>query len=401
MTGPYLAKNRLLLLALASVDSLLRVRRLRRQSILPVSPRRVLLALGGHLGDAVVATAAIEHLHRELPHAEIGVVLPTWSRIVLEGDPRLRWLHSIDHWKFNREQGGRVARWRRYRATSAKALSEIRRVQYDVAVDLYGYFPNMSLALWRAGIPVRLGFVSGGFGDFYTHPVPWEDDLKHVAERQVELVGRLAPARAAVTPLRYSLPAPGDDVTRRDAVSAANLREPYIVLHMGSGAEERQWPAESWQAVASRLAGDGHFLVFTGRGPRERAAIAAAMQELPNAKSLCDHLQWPDFVDVIRRARLVLTVETAAAHVAAATDTPCVALWSGITSAHHWGPLGSSVSVLTHRTPCAPCFRSRGCTNMSCVRDLTVPDVLSAMRHALESARPPAPASRLDAAVAR
>jgi ADP-heptose:LPS heptosyltransferase len=405
MTGPYLAKNRVLLLALRSCDAVLGVLRPARQGPLPASPRRILLALGGHLGDAVVATAAIEHLRRALPESEIGIVLPSWSRAVLERDDRLHWLHTIDHWKSNRASASWISRWRRYRASRRNALAEIRSVGYDVAVDLYAYFPNMALALWRSGIPVRLGFASGGLGPLYTHVVPWQDDLQHVAERQVALVARLAPARPVATVLRYSLPedAPVGEAGQHAAQQRASnglTEAAYTVVHMGSGAGERQWPARCWKELATRLAEEGHILVFTGRGRQEATAIASITDALPGALNLCDRLEWNDLVEVIRRARLVLTVETAAAHVAAATETPCVALWSGITSAHHWGPLGSSVSLVAHHPPCAPCFRSHGCAQMTCIQDVTVTDVLSAVQRTLMSSPSVSLAARRNAEVA-
>lgn len=390
MTGRYLAKNPWLVHSLRVCDAVLRILRPAAAPALPASPRRVLVALGGHLGDAVVATAAIEHLRRSLPESEIGVVLPSWSRAPLEGDPRIRWLHSIDHWKSNRASTGRFARWRRYRVTLRQALAEIRDVRYDVAVDLYAYFPNMSLALWRTGIPVRVGFTSGGLGALYTHPVAWEDDLRHVGEHQVDLVTRLASTARPDTPLRYSLHGPsGNDAATADAdrVLAAHgiTGAPYVLVHMGSGAPERRWPTEAWKALARKLADDGHLLVFTGRGPEEAAAVGAAVEGLPRAINLCDRLSWTQFVHAVRRAEAVVTVETVAAHVAAATDTPCVALWSGTTSRHHWGPAGSSVSLVMQPTTCAPCFRSRGCADMTCIRDLSASDVHAAVQRMLSA----------------
>jgi ADP-heptose:LPS heptosyltransferase len=390
MTGPYLASNPLLVNGLRACDALLRLLRTSSPSSpLKSPPRRILLALGGHLGDAVVATAAIEYLRRSMPDAELGVVLPSWSRAALEGDPRIRWLHSIDHWKANRTARGWFARWNHYRGTLRRALREVREVRYDVAVDLYGYFPNMALALWRTGIPVRVGFTSGGLGPLYSHPVAWVDDLSHVAARQVDLVSRIAPKGREQVPLRYALHVPTDSAAFLDAdrlaASHGLTTSPYILVHMGSGAHERKWPTEAWKRLARRLVEDGHTLLFTGRGPEEAATIAAVSEGLPRAINLCDRLTWSQFVHAIQGAEAVVTVETAAAHVASAVDTPCIAIWSGITSRHHWGPIGRSVSLVTHSTSCAPCFRSHGCAAMSCIRELTVTDVYAAVQRMLSS----------------
>lgn len=382
--GRYLASNPRLLAFLSASDAILGAFRRTHSTPIPRAPKRVLLALGGHLGDAVIATATIEYLHHALPGTRFGIVLPSWSRIVLEGDPRLRWIHTVDHWKSNRTSASRLARWRRYRATRREALREIRDVHYDAALDLYGYFPNMALLLSRSGIPVRLGFTSGGFGPLYTHASPWTDDLRHVAQRQVELAATLAgdPELPAVS--RYSLLAAERDHRAGERVDALLRKQQlvkgaYVVLHAGTGAVEREWPAAQWRELSARLVAEGLQLVFTGRGERENALIHEVAEGIPGVLSLGDQLDWPEFVQVIRGARLVITVETAAAHVAAAVGTPCLAIWSGITSSRHWGPLGKRTILLTHPVPCGPCFRNYGCEAMTCVRSVSPDGVMTAV----------------------
>ena len=91
-------------------------------------PRRVLLALGGHLGDVVIGSALIPRIRATLPTAEIGVLVGSWARPVLDGHPDVRWLHFYDHWKLNRADRGLAARARRHLVTRGKALAEIEAV---------------------------------------------------------------------------------------------------------------------------------------------------------------------------------------------------------------------------------------------------------------------------------
>ena len=387
----YLASNPRLIALLAAGDALLRI--VRRQVTIPIptAPRRVLLAVGGHLGDAVIATAAIEHLRRCLPDADIGVAMPSWSRVVLEGDPRLRWIHVIDHWKPSRSGGGRLARWRQYNATRRRALREIRAVGYDVAVDLYGYFPNMAFTLSQSMIPVRLGFASGGLGPLYTHAFPWGDDLRQVGERQVELVSMLASSGGAVRPIRYALPETSHGRAASGHVAAILLerkleRGAYIVIHPGTGAARREWAVAEWRNLAHQLAAEGHRLVFTGRGVREASVLKEITSGVVGATNLCDALDWHELVEVIRHARLVISVETATAHVAAAVDTPCVALWTNTINGQFWRPVGSHVTLVmapsTARalsTAEAPAFTA----NMLTVRDIAPREVLDAVHDML------------------
>ncbi len=383
LRGRYLVRNRPWNAFLHVTDRMLaRVVRHRKASV--GTPRRVLLAVGGHLGDALIATSAIAHVRRAFPGAEIGMLLGSWAKLAIEGHPDLRWIHTIDQWKMNRTGRSLVGKWMHDRASRRRALHEIRAVGYDVAIDLYVYYPNVSALLWRAGVPVRVGYTSGGYGSLYTHPVEWTDGNRHAADDHMALLRVLAPdlAGAEAPPLYHVPPVPAS--ARERAESA--LREAgvspgeYVVVHMTAGSPLREWPREKWRQLAERLTAEGHELVFTGSGALQEEAAAEVSRGLPRCTNLSGRLGWHEFVHALACAQLVICVETVAAHIAAASGTPCVALWTGITRLTQWRPLGAASTVLINPVPCAPCFRSRGCAAMSCVRDVGVETVLEAVR---------------------
>jgi ADP-heptose:LPS heptosyltransferase len=383
LRGRYLVKNLGRNAFLGVTDRLLAAVARSEVTPLPAEPRRVLLAVGGHLGDAVIATSAIALVKRAFPAAEIGIVLGSWARTAVEGHADLRWIHTVDHWKVNRSRTSIATRWIHDRRSRRRALREIRAVRYDVAVDLYMYYPNMAGLLWRAGIPVRIGYTSGGYGPLYTHPVDWSDGEQHTAEQQASLLRVLAPGLAAAAGLAYHIPEVptaardrAEDVLRDAEVALGQ----YLVLHMASGSPMREWPREKWRELAAQLAADGHHLVFTGTGDPQRQAADDVARGLPRCANLCGQLGWHEFIHVVKSAELVVCVETVASHIAAAVGTPCVALWTGVARLSHWRPFGAESVVLTNPVPCAPCYRGRGCATMSCVRDLTVDTVLEAVR---------------------
>jgi lipopolysaccharide heptosyltransferase II len=338
LRGRYLVRNRLWNAHLRVADSVLSTV-VRSSRAAGREPRRVLLAVGGHLGDAVIATSAIALLRRALPAAEIGVVLGSWARVAVEGHSELRWIHTVDHWKINRSGASLAKRWLHDRRTRRQALREIRAVGYDAAVDLDIYYPNMAGLLWRAGIPVRIGYTSGGYGPLYTDPVDWSDGELHTTEQQALLLRRLAPALGDTAALSYHVPEVPFAARHRaeSALRAAGVAAgDYLVVHMGSGSPLREWPREKWRDLAERLTADGHCLVFTGSGDPQRQAADDVIRGLRQCTNLCEHLGWHEFIHVVKCAKVVVCVETVASHVASAVGTPCVALWTGITRLSHW-----------------------------------------------------------------
>lgn len=377
MRGRYLVQNRLLYTALSGVDALLKLTAAGpRVTDVRSSSRRVLLALGGHLGDVVIASGLIPRIRGAWPDAEIGVLLGSWAGPVLAGHADVRWVHHFDHWKLNRSARAASSRARGHVETRRKALREIRRVGYDTAIDCYPYFPNSIPLLHQAGIPVRVGYSSGGFAPLLTHALEWQDDARHMGEHHRDLLELVGIASRDVQSNRYSMapwpPPPQKLVTE---VSGG----PYSVVHMGSGLALKEWPRERWKELATKLRAGGRTLVFTGSGALQEQAARLLTTEVPGCHNFCNRLDWKEFVATLADAEVVVTVDSVAGHLAAAVGTPVVVLMTGMNRIEQWRPLGERVVTVTNVVPCAPCFRSQGCAGMECVREITVDQVLEAM----------------------
>ena len=380
LRGRYLVQNRAWNTALQLTDAVLaRVAHATHASIV-APPRRILVAVGGQLGDAVIATGVLPVLAGLFPSAELGMLLPSWSRAVVTGHPLLARTHHADHWKLSRTPAGRLRKWSAYRTSAAAAVRELRAENYDVAIDLYAYYPNSSWLLWRAGIPVRVGYTSGGCGPLYTRAIDWSASLGHTARQHLRLVHEIAPAHTAT---RIAESAPRYDLPPLQELAIARARElvggRYVVVHPGTGDPKKAWPLEQWRALIARLAQRGDRVVLTGAGDRERSVADTLVHSGANVLNLVGALDWPTFRVVLANAAAAIGPDSVAMHVAAAEGTPAVVLMAAISDPAQWRPLGDRVAALTHAVPCAPCFRKDGCAEMTCVREVSVDETLAAL----------------------
>jgi ADP-heptose:LPS heptosyltransferase len=380
LRGRYLVKNPAWNAWLRANDYLLELLPAPPNGRTPESPKRVLLAVGGQLGDAVIATAILPPLRSAFPGVEIGVLCGSWSRVIFSNHPAIARVHTIDHWKLDRSARPLPARWLVARRTTTSAIAEIRGSNYDVAIDLSAHYPNSARVLWRAGVPFRAGFTSGGDGPLYTHPLSWTPG-RHVAEDHLALVRSILPQVSPATALRYDVPAPPNDAAAAVERSLARVGvagSRYVVVHVGAGLARKEWPLDTWRIVVRKLVASGVRVVLTGAGKRQAALTRALSEGIGGVVDLCDQLVWDEFRWLLSRARLVISVDTVAMHLAAAANTPCVALMTAMDDPWRWRPLGDRVTLLTTPVPCAPCYRSRGCASMSCIREITPENVLAA-----------------------
>ena len=93
-----------------------------------------------------------------------------------------------------------------------------------------------------------------------------------------------------------------------------------------------------------------------------------------------------DYVEIARRARLVVAADTGPLHLACAVGAPVVALF-GPTDPARNGPFAAEDVVIRRMPPCAPCY-SRSCLRHAGVMDgIAVAEVLAAAERRLARAR--------------
>ncbi|MFD1467029.1 glycosyltransferase family 9 protein [Hymenobacter caeli] len=125
-------------------------------------------------------------------------------------------------------------------------------------------------------------------------------------------------------PLR--LPAPGP--------AAAAPAPPYIVLFPGASARQKRWPARAFAELARELHaryGPHYRLVLAGSpadGAHARRIAQAAGPAVP-LDNRCGQTDLPGLAALVAGARLLVSNDTVAAHLAAQAGTPCLVLLMG------------------------------------------------------------------------
>ena len=386
MRGRYCRRHRLLNLAMQIVDVLLRVCfpfRRRGGAIAP--PRRLLISNLAHLGDLVTATSILPALKSAFPECRIGFLAGSWARPVLQDHPLVDDTHILDHWAANRAAVPRWEKMRQYFRTRRQALREVRAAGYDAALDLSWNLPNTLPFLWQARIPTRIGYGSSGFGPLATHCLEFDARPLPVFARYLALVREL-PVESKDTTLAV-MNLPPVSAADREALDRElqQYRNDYLVLHVGAGLGLNAWPQPRWRNLVEKLVRENKRLIFTGSGTRDAALIEEVIHGLEGCVNLCGRLSWSGFVAAISQARLLICVDTVAAHIAGAVGTPCAVIVAG-RNPYLWHIPSKDCQVVTLPVPCSSCHRGLGCAGMECIRMVEAEQVYQAACILLESA---------------
>ena len=142
---------------------------------------------------------------------------------------------------------------------------------------------------------------------------------------------------------------PKETVTAADALlRTAEAGDDFVCFHPGSARAEKFWEAERWAEALDRCAEEtGMTCVLTGGRSSVEQAQIAAIKNAARTKplDLSGQTTLLTLAALVRRARLLVTVDSAPMHFAAAWNTPQVVLF-GPTNPFHWHPRSGNALVL-------------------------------------------------------
>jgi predicted lipopolysaccharide heptosyltransferase III len=134
-------------------------------------------------------------------------------------------------------------------------------------------------------------------------------------------------------------------------LSRLKIKIPFVIFHPGSARKEKFWEAQRWAKVLDHWARErrGACVLTSGTAASEQAHIAEIKAHLQQpAVDLSGKIDLLTLTALIRKARLLVGVDSAPTHLAAAMGTPQVVLY-GPTNPLHWRPRFSPAVVLQGR----------------------------------------------------
>ena len=154
-------------------------------------------------------------------------------------------------------------------------------------------------------------------------------------------------------------------------------------MHPGAGWRFKCWTPAGYARVIEFFEEQwGLPVVLTGtRAAHEQELLAAVLKECRAAPvDLTGRLSLKELGALISKAHLFFGMDSAPMHLAAAVNTPAVALF-GPSGVFNWGPWGEGHLVIKQDWDCLPCGQD-GCGGSKisrCLMELTPEDVLARM----------------------
>ncbi len=220
-------------------------------------------------------------------------------------------------------------------------IEKLKTLRFDGAIIFTVYSQNplpSAMLAYMASIPLRLAYCRENPYGLLTDWIPDKEPysfVQHQVKRDLNLVRHIGTItneehlslhfdEKALATVKTKLQSAGVDVNR-----------PWIIMHPGVSEIKREYPFELWVETAKRFhQHTGKQILITGSANEKLLADNITQAADEGMFSVAGLFSIEEFISLIAHTQLVISVNTATVHIAAATNTPSVVLYA-LTNPQH------------------------------------------------------------------
>ena len=328
------------------------------------APRDWLVVRLSALGDVVLTTGVLEHLHRTLGWRFHFLTRAAFAPVLLH-NPVVEKITVPD------EKTLAGVGW----LTAANRLANLYRGWG--LLDLHGTLRSRALRLFWSG-PVagypKFSLDRRLHGATKLQGPRLRLEAMNVPQRYARAVLDTAPDASELRPVIHLADEERAWAEAKLAEVGVTSDAPLAVLHPYATHTGKQWPEEHWPALAEALEAAGWQWLVVGKSKTRIFDHERDLSDRTNIRQTCALLE---------KATALVTGDSGPMHLGTAVNTPVVALFGPTTRAWGFFPTGERDTVLERDLPCRPCHvhgGRGGCRHgEACMRDISVDEVLAAV----------------------
>lgn len=314
--------------------------------------KTILFLTLSNLGDIILTTPVLEKLHEEFPQAKIDVITGSPGESIFKAHPAVRDV---------------LLRKRRQNLLErTRELFDFRKKKYDMVVDLKNtLIPYLAGAKYHTGLSL----------------------FRTLCHKKDEHLAKLkAFGIDSFSGSRFFLPVKEEEKRQIDELlERVSVTGKMVVINPGAKSHLKRWEARKYAELSDRLVSELGCKVFV-TGSENDLEVAEEFKSLVKnpAIDLCAKTSLGALAELMKRADLVITNDSAPLHAASAVNAPVVAVF-GPSNDKKYGPLSDKNIVVKPEKECRPCEKalcSRG-PAAGCIVDIDVEDVYSAAKELL------------------
>lgn len=314
------------------------------------NPKNILIFKVGNIGDIVCATPSFLAIRKAYPDAKITLLTSPGNRGMLGANELLQGVSYVDALVVYYADD--ISDFDKKRSF----LKKLKNEKYDLFIQIpddYAHFRTMVRNLFVAkliGVRAAFGFRVRTLLNIFKNVQVDYLFSKTEVENIFGVLQRYIPI-PAIPSFEFNIPNAARERIRALIIEKFGVGEKNIVIiNPGAKREANEWPVERFHEVARHLAQNdkAHIVVIGGPKDIEKAKIIEEGIPKSNFAIMAGELNLLETLELMKHAKLVLSNDTGAAHMAAAMGVPVVGIYNVRNVLGKWFPYGNH-KILYHR----------------------------------------------------
>ncbi len=301
----------------------------------PTQIKRILVVELLKIGDLLVITPALRALKETFKSATIDVLIAPEMNEILKGNKNINKILTDER-------------------SFSKLVEKIRRAQYDLGVLFHPGSFRMSLALLKGKIKYRVGCTTdvgilSGKGFFLNKKVKPRFVRQHKRDDSLAVVNSIKATTRNKDLEIYTTKKAERKVDAWLKRNNLNKSDNVVIIHAGSKHKKQRWIHERWAHLIESVSTEKNTkVIMTGTTEDQRIVQEILSQTKAPVVNAVGKTTFKEYVALIKRADLVITVDTSTTHIASALKKPVIVLF-GPTYPERWGPTGTKAVVIMNK----------------------------------------------------
>ena len=338
----------------------------------------ILIIAPNWIGDAVMTQPLLANLKEQYPETNIDVLASTWVAPIYRSCSEI---HEVIEAKFEHKQ----LQW----GLRKQLAKDLAAKKYQACFVLPNSFKS-ALIPWLANIPLRVGYR--GELRFGLINVALDNPSKvnrpPMVEHYLALSQLLNEEHSSLRTSNH-IPKLIVSPTAKQSVQAklqnAKIDQGHIYI-LCPGAEygpSKRWPISHFAQLAQRFIAsnpNNQIILLGSKGDHGLAQeIYSQAKQDGHIHNWCGDTSLDEAIALIGMSNAVISNDSGLMHIAAALETPQVAIF-GSSNPAHTPPLSEKAKVIWLNLPCSPCHK-RECPlgHLKCLNDILPEQVFATL----------------------
>ncbi|MDD3296477.1 MAG: glycosyltransferase family 9 protein [Candidatus Omnitrophica bacterium] len=384
MNNRYVYKNKICLILAYIIDFfgflLFKPLSFFKKSSAEIAIKKILVIELAHIGDVLAITPALNLLRKRFPKSFISVVVASWGKDVLVGNPDINEILIYDASWFNRTSKSAFSFFNTF-----KFIGLLRSKKFDMGLDLRGDIRSIIMMNF-SGIKKRVGYRFAGGAFMLTDIIPFDvarRQDKHQIGHNLDFIASInggLPHYECDKSMKIFFSEQDtsfiDELLKHNGIRKKDL---FVAIHPGAGLSIKCWPINNFSQLIDEILKRYAMKIVLIGGKHEM--VYSQVLSLSGKRKVVDLIgdtSINQLAVLLKRAALFIGGDSGVMHIASAVKTPIIAIWGGHNKPSHWGPRSKKDIIVHRQVDCSPCGLKQ-CRKLKCLNSITVEDIIRAV----------------------